>query len=123
MADYPPAALRLVAALRKLPGIGPRSAERLALHLLSAPPGAAKELAHALQEARNQIHPFVPNVDSFRRTAYAKSAAIKTEIPPFSVWWNMLPMFLTSSAQPLLRANTMSLEDFSLLSMGSVPMS
>lgn len=57
MADYPPAALRLVAALRKLPGIGPRSAERLALHLLSAPPGAAKELAHALQEARNQIHP------------------------------------------------------------------
>jgi recombination protein RecR len=56
MADYPPAALRLVAALRKLPGIGPRSAERLALHLLSAPPGAAKELAHALQEARNQIH-------------------------------------------------------------------
>lgn len=57
MADYPPAALRLVAALRKLPGIGPRSAERLALHLLSAPPGAAKDLAHALQEARNQIHP------------------------------------------------------------------
>jgi len=57
MADYPPAALRLVAALRKLPGIGPRSAERLALHLLSAPPGASKELAHALQEARNQIHP------------------------------------------------------------------
>ena len=57
MADYPPAALRLVAALRKLPGIGPRSAERLALHLLSAPPGAAKELAHVLQEARNQIHP------------------------------------------------------------------
>ena len=29
MADYPPAALRLVAALRRLPGIGPRSAERL----------------------------------------------------------------------------------------------
>jgi recombination protein RecR len=57
MADYPPAALRLVAALRKLPGIGPRSAERLALHLLSAPPGASKDLAHALQEARNQIQP------------------------------------------------------------------
>ena len=57
MADYPPAALRLVAALRKLPGIGPRSAERLALHILSAPPGAAKDLAHALQEARNQIQP------------------------------------------------------------------
>jgi recombination protein RecR len=57
MADYPPAALRLVAALRKLPGIGPRSAERLALYLLSAPPGASKDLAHTLQEARNQIQP------------------------------------------------------------------
>ena len=57
MADYPPAALRLVAALRKLPGIGPRSAERLALHLLSAPPGASQDLAHALQEARKQIQP------------------------------------------------------------------
>jgi hypothetical protein len=57
----------------------------------------------------------VPNVDSFRRTAYAKSAEIKTGTLLFSVWWNMLPMFLTSSAQPLLRANTMSLADFSHL--------
>jgi len=57
MADYPPAALRLVAALRKLPGLGPRSAERLALHLLSAPPGASEDLAHAVREARSQIIP------------------------------------------------------------------
>ncbi|MCX6935648.1 MAG: recombination mediator RecR [Verrucomicrobia bacterium] len=57
MADYPPAALRLVAALRKLPGVGPRSAERLALHLLSAPPGASEDLAHAVREARSQIIP------------------------------------------------------------------
>jgi len=57
MADYPPAALRLVAALRKLPGVGPRSAERLALHLLSAAPGASEDLAHAVKEARAQIQP------------------------------------------------------------------
>ena len=57
MADYPPAALRLVAALRKLPGIGPRSAERLALHLLSAPPGASEDLAHAVKEAKAQVKP------------------------------------------------------------------
>lgn len=57
MADYPPAALRLVSALRKLPGVGPRSAERLALHLLSAAPGASEDLAHAVQEARAQIKP------------------------------------------------------------------
>ena len=57
MADYPPAALRLVAALRKLPGLGPRSAERLALHLLSAPPGASEDLAHAVRQARSLILP------------------------------------------------------------------
>ncbi|MBM4456095.1 MAG: toprim domain-containing protein, partial [Verrucomicrobia bacterium] len=57
MADYPPAALRLVAALRKLPGVGPRSAERLALHLLSAPTGASEDLAHAVREAKAQIKP------------------------------------------------------------------
>ena len=57
MADYPPAALRLVAALRKLPGIGPRSAERLALYLLSAPPGASEDLAHAVNEAKAQVNP------------------------------------------------------------------
>ena len=57
MADYPPAALRLVAALRKLPGVGPRSAERLALHLLSAPVGASEDLAHAVKEAKAQVKP------------------------------------------------------------------
>jgi len=57
MADYPPAALRLVAALRKLPGVGPRSAERLALHLLSAPPGASEDLAHAVKEAKAHVKP------------------------------------------------------------------
>jgi len=57
MADYPPAALRLVAALRKLPGVGPRSAERLALHLLSAAPCASEDLAHAVKEARAQVKP------------------------------------------------------------------
>ena len=57
MADSPPAALRLVAALRKLPGVGPRSAERLALHLLSAAPCASEDLAHAVKEARAQVKP------------------------------------------------------------------
>ena len=37
-----PAVERLVEAFRRLPGIGKRSAERLALHLLSAPAEDAK---------------------------------------------------------------------------------
>jgi recombination protein RecR len=47
-----PAFDRLVAALEKLPGIGPRSARRLAYHLLSAPEHDAGALTAAMAEAR-----------------------------------------------------------------------
>jgi len=45
----------LVAALGKLPGIGPRSAERLALHLAQTETQAVRELADALINAREKI--------------------------------------------------------------------
>jgi recombination protein RecR len=45
----------LVAALAGLPGIGPRSAERLALHLVQAEPGAVQQLAQAILKARETI--------------------------------------------------------------------
>jgi len=45
----------LTAALGKLPGIGPRSAERIALHLVQTEPGAVKQLAEALVTARERI--------------------------------------------------------------------
>ena len=47
-----PAFDRLVAALEKLPGIGPKSARRLAYHLLSAPEHDAGALTAAVAEAR-----------------------------------------------------------------------
>jgi recombination protein RecR len=47
-----PAFDRLVAALEKLPGIGPKSARRLAFHLLSAPEHDAGALTAAVAEAR-----------------------------------------------------------------------
>jgi recombination protein RecR len=50
-----PSAERLVAALRKLPGVGKRSAERYALHLLSAPVDEAVELSEAIRQARERI--------------------------------------------------------------------
>lgn len=43
------------ALLRRLPGLGTRSAERLALHLLVENPERADELADLLQQARQQI--------------------------------------------------------------------
>ena len=42
---------RLVQALRALPGVGPRSASRMAFHLLQHDRGGADELARALGEA------------------------------------------------------------------------
>ena len=45
----------LVAALGRLPGIGPRSAERLALYLVQSEAGQVKQLAEALLNAREKI--------------------------------------------------------------------
>ena len=45
----------LTAALSKLPGIGPRSAERVALHLVQADSAAVKHLAETILTARERI--------------------------------------------------------------------
>ena len=45
----------LTAALSKLPGIGPRSAERVALHLVQADPATVKHLAETILTARERI--------------------------------------------------------------------
>lgn len=45
----------LIAALSKLPGVGPRSAERIALHLVQAETGTVKILADAIVTARERI--------------------------------------------------------------------
>jgi recombination protein RecR len=55
MAALPESLQRLVGALSQLPGIGPRSAERLALHLVQREPEAVKLLAAALVEAREKV--------------------------------------------------------------------
>ncbi|MBI5384875.1 MAG: recombination protein RecR [Verrucomicrobia bacterium] len=55
MASLPEPLSALIAALNKLPGIGPRSAERLALHLVQSESGAVKQLAETLVHARERI--------------------------------------------------------------------
>ncbi|MEG6617122.1 recombination mediator RecR [Peptococcaceae bacterium 1198_IL3148] len=46
---------RLVEELAKLPGIGPKSAQRLAFYILGAPAQVAHDLADALTEVRDKI--------------------------------------------------------------------
>jgi recombination protein RecR len=55
MTSLPDPVTRLVAALGRLPGIGPRSAERLALHLVQSDADGVRQLAAALVEARERV--------------------------------------------------------------------
>jgi recombination protein RecR len=55
--EYPPSLERLLRELEKLPGIGPRTAQRLAFHLLKQPLAGSQLLASALTDARTKLHP------------------------------------------------------------------
>ena len=53
--SVPPLA-RLVEQLERLPGIGHKSAQRLAFHILGLPDDAAREFVTAITEAREKLH-------------------------------------------------------------------
>lgn len=55
MQVIPPALDRLIESLSKLPGIGKKTATRLALNILRRPPGQARELSTALAELHSSI--------------------------------------------------------------------
>lgn len=57
MAKTPESLERLVTRLTDLPGVGRRTAERLAHHLLRVPEAEALALADAIREARAKIRP------------------------------------------------------------------
>lgn len=52
---YTPPIARLVEELSKLPGIGQKTAQRLAFHLLKVPSAEAHSLAEAIAEARDKV--------------------------------------------------------------------
>jgi len=52
---YPPSLGRLIEALRCLPGVGPKSAQRMAFHLLERDPDGAREIAAAVGGALEQL--------------------------------------------------------------------
>lgn len=55
MPVLPDSITALIAALNKLPGVGQRSAERIALHLVQADSAVVKQLADAMLAARERI--------------------------------------------------------------------
>ncbi len=58
-ADFPEPVTALVAELKRLPGIGPRSAERIAVWLLQSAKANPAPLAEALLTAKEEVRPCV----------------------------------------------------------------
>jgi recombination protein RecR len=52
---YPPSLSRLIEALRCLPGVGPKSAQRMAFHLLERDRDGAREIAAAIVAASEKL--------------------------------------------------------------------
>ncbi len=55
MSHYAPAIARLLEELERLPGIGPKSAQRLAFHILRSDDEAASRLSEAIVEVKRTI--------------------------------------------------------------------
>ena len=55
--EYPSALRDLVAQLRQMPGVGPRSAERIALWMVQARGDQPEQIVRAISETRRGIHP------------------------------------------------------------------
>jgi recombination protein RecR len=55
MADFAPSITRLIDELKRLPGIGQKTAQRLAFYLLRADRGQALALSDAIREAKEKI--------------------------------------------------------------------
>lgn len=52
---YPPSLVRLIETLRCLPGVGPKSAQRMAFHLLEKDRNGASAIADALQKVVSDV--------------------------------------------------------------------
>ena len=52
---YTPPVQALIDELGRLPGIGPKSAQRIAFHILKQAPDDANRLAHAIREAKDKV--------------------------------------------------------------------
>ncbi len=57
MASYARPVERLITELSKLPSIGPKSAQRIAFHVVRSRPDDARSLAEALREVKERIRP------------------------------------------------------------------
>lgn len=53
--SYPEPLVRLIDQLRRLPGIGPKGAQRLAFHILKTPRDEAESLCEAVRDVKDKV--------------------------------------------------------------------
>ena len=56
MAAYPPAVQELIDEFGRLPGVGPKSAQRIAFYMLKAPKEDALRLSRSIEMAKERVH-------------------------------------------------------------------
>lgn len=71
--------MALIRELSRLPGIGPKSAQRLAFHLFEQPREDIERLSRALLEAKRDLHT-CPCASTWRTQAAATCAATRPAI-------------------------------------------
>jgi recombination protein RecR len=55
MTHYPPSVLKLIKHLARLPGVGEKTAERLAMHILRSPRSEAEQLSRSIIEIKEKV--------------------------------------------------------------------
>ena len=55
MSHYPPSIINLIKSIAKLPGIGEKTAERLAMHILRSPRKEVEQLAKYIMDAKEKV--------------------------------------------------------------------
>ena len=80
----------LIEELQRLPGIGPKSAQRMAFHFLQAPAGSPERLAGALARLREGVR-FCDTCSFIAETATCPICADPAATVPCSAWWSSPP--------------------------------
>ena len=83
---------KLIEHFERLPGIGRKSAQRLAFHVLNMPKERAEDFARCILEAREKIHKCAVCQNLTDEELCPIIAGTRAGIIPPSVWWKTLRM-------------------------------
>jgi recombination protein RecR len=86
MPDFAEPLARLIAEFKHLPGIGQKSAQRLAFHVLRAPREDAERLSQAIFDVKDKLG-CARGATTSAMANSASSAATPIAIPTWSVYW------------------------------------